>query len=153
MKHRYITSQKEIDSIINKCQVCYVSMVDNQNKPYVIPFNFGYHDGIIYLHSSQKGLKIDILKHNPSVCVVFSTDHELRYQSEDVACSWSMKYKSVQAFGEVQFIDDIDKKREILASVMKNYTEKEFSFNLPALKEVCTFYINVERFSARVYGY
>jgi len=153
MHHRYITDQKEIDAIINKCQVCYVSMVDEQNKPYVVPFNFGYSEGVIFLHSAQKGLKIDILRKNPSVCIVFSTDHELRYQSEQVACSWSMKYRSVQAFGQVEFIDDVEKKTEFLKRVMSNYTDKEFVFNAPALREVCTYFVKVERFSARIYGY
>lgn len=153
MHNRYITDQKEIDAIIKKCQVCYVSMVDSDNKPYVVPFNFGYVDGVIYLHSSPKGLKIDILKQKPSVCIVFSTDHELRYQSEQVACSWSMKYKSVQAFGEVEFIEDIEEKGAILHKVMKNYTEKDFTFSAPALREVCTYIVKVQRFSARVYGY
>lgn len=40
MHHRFITDQKEIDEIINKCPVCYVSMVDENNQPYVLPFNF-----------------------------------------------------------------------------------------------------------------
>jgi hypothetical protein len=153
MKHHYLTDQVEIDRIIERCEVCYVSMVDEQNQPYVVPFNFGYEKGIIYLHSSQRGLKINILKQNPAVCIAFSTDHQLRFQSEQVACSYSMKYRSVLAFGKVEFVEDIDQKRDHLNKVMLHYTQKPFTFNPPSLREVCTFKVNVEKFTARVYGY
>jgi nitroimidazol reductase NimA-like FMN-containing flavoprotein (pyridoxamine 5'-phosphate oxidase superfamily) len=153
MHHRFITDQTEIDAIINKCQVCYVSMVDKNNLPYVLPFNFGYINGVIFLHSSQKGLKIDILRKNPSVCIAFSTDHQLRHQSESVACSYSMKYRSVLAFGKVEFIDDMDQKVEFMNQVMSHYTDKEFTYNAPSLREVCTYKVNVEKFTAKIYGY
>ena len=81
MRAKIITLQRDIDEIIAKCDVCYVGMVDETGAPYVVPFNFGYEDGVIYLHSSHTGLKIDILKKHPEVCVVFSADHMLRAQS------------------------------------------------------------------------
>jgi hypothetical protein len=34
-------------------------------------------------------LKMEILKSRPQVCIVFSTDHLLKAQSEQVACSYS----------------------------------------------------------------
>jgi len=153
MHPRFITDQKEIDEIINKCQVCYVSMVDENNLPYVLPFNFGYSNGIIYLHSSQKGHKIDILKKNPAVCISFSTDHQLRNQSEQMACSYSMKYRSVLAFGKVEFYDDVDQKIESFNTLMAHYTDREFNYGMPSLREVCTYKVKVEKFTAKIYGY
>jgi uncharacterized protein len=153
MRHRFITDQKEIDEIIKKCQVCYVSMVDENSQPYVLPFNFGYSDGVIFLHSSQNGHKIDILKKNPSVCIAFSTDHELRYQSVQMACSYSMKYRSVLAFGKVEFIKEPEQKVEFLNIVMSQYTDKDFTYSEPSLREVCTYKVKVERFTAKIYGY
>jgi nitroimidazol reductase NimA-like FMN-containing flavoprotein (pyridoxamine 5'-phosphate oxidase superfamily) len=128
-------------------------MVDENNLPYVLPFNFGYKNGDIFLHSSQKGHKIDILRKNPSVCIAFSTDHQLRYQSVQVACSYSMKYRSVLAFGKVEFIDDMDEKAEFFNTVMAHYTDREFDYNAPALREVCTYKVKIEKFTAKIYGY
>jgi uncharacterized protein len=153
MRVKIITLQRDIDEIIGKCQVCYVGMSGDDGMPYVVPFNFGYKDRVIYLHSAQQGMKIDILKKNPKVCVVFSTDHELHHQSEHVACSYSMHYRSVQAFGEVEFIDDIEQKVGILNIVMANYADREFTYNAPSLREVCTFKVNVNRFSGKIFGY
>jgi uncharacterized protein len=153
MKHRTLTNVKEIEEIIRKCQVCHVAMIDQECKPYIVPMNFGFKGAVIYLHSSKIGKKIGILKNNPEVCIEFSTDYLLRYQNEDVACSWSMKYRSVLAYGKVKFIEDDQQKSEHLDLIMKNYTPKEFKYNPPSIREVCCWKVNVERFEGRVYGY
>ena len=153
MKSKVIDKQEEITSIINKCQVCHVAMVDQQGNPYLVPMNFGFEEGVIYLHSSRSGKKIEILKNNPEVCIEFSTDYFLRYQNEDVACSWSMKYRSVLAYGRVTFIEDETEKVNHLNMIMRNYTPKDFKYNPPSIREVCCWKIVVEKFEGRIYGY
>jgi hypothetical protein len=153
MKSKVIDKQEEITSIINKCQVCHVAMVDQQGKPYLVPMNFGFEEGVIYLHSSRSGKKIEILKNNPEVCIEFSTDYFLRYQNEDVACSWSMKYRSVLAYGRVTLIEDETEKVNHLNKIMRNYTPKDFKYNPPSIREVCCWKIVVEKFEGRIYGY
>ena len=150
MKSRVVTLKQEIERIIVSCEVCNIAMIDLNNEPYVIPMNFGYESGVIYFHSSQTGKKIDILKKNPKVSVSFSTGHELRWQSENVACSYSMKYKSVLAFGKVGFVEDFDKKREALDIIMKNYTERDFKYSDPSIWEVMVFKVVVDKFEGRI---
>ena len=128
-------------------------MTDQENAPYVLPFNFGYSDRTIYLHSAKTGKKIDILKNNNKVCVAFSTDHELRWVNEEVACSWGMKYRSVLAYGKVVFIEDYDKKVIALNRIMGNYSERTFQYSKPAVNDVQTFKVVVEKMEGRAYGY
>ncbi|MBN2175835.1 MAG: pyridoxamine 5'-phosphate oxidase family protein [Bacteroidales bacterium] len=153
MKSRILHLQEEIDRVIKKCDACYMGMVDTSGNPYVIPMNFGYKSGEIFLHSAQTGKKIDILQKNNQVCVAFSTDHELRWQSEKVACSYGMKYRSVVAFGKVVFIEDYDQKVDALNVIMSQYTDREFSYNAPAVKDVNVFKVVVEKFEGKAYGY
>lgn len=153
MKNKAITEKKSIIDIILRCQWCHVAMVETENKPYVIPLNFGFRDDIIYLHGAGTGKKIDILKNNPAVCINFSTDHHLRYQNENVACSWSMKYRSVLAYGNVEFIEDLGEKEKALHIIMSQYAKQEFKFNLPSIREVKVMRVKVERFEGRTYGY
>jgi len=153
MKSRTVDHISGIIDIINKCDICYMGMTDQNNKPYVLPFNFGFDGKTIYLHSAQKGKKIDILENNPNVCVAFSTDHVLRYQNEEVACSWGMKYRSVLAYGKVEFIEDYDQKVDALNHIMKKYAGKEYTYNEPAVIDVKTYKVVVEKFDGRVYGY
>ncbi len=153
MKNKTILDDQQIEEIIKKCDVCNVAMVDALNKPYVIPMNFGYENKVIYLHGAPQGKKIDILKLNNSVCISFSTDHELRFQSEGVACSYSMKYRSVIAYGKVEFIHDPATKIDALNVIMKNYTDRKFKYNDPAIRDVNVFVVKVEKLEGRIYGY
>lgn len=153
MKSRNITLKEEIERIIKSCEVCNVAMIDLDDKPYVVPMNFGYNNNCIYLHSSPNGKKIDILKKHSSVCISFSTDHLLRWQSEKVACSYSMKYRSVLAFGQVEFVSIKEEKIAALNQIMKQYTDKEYKYSDPSVKEVMVYKVNIEKMEGRAYGY
>jgi len=153
MKHKTDIKPEEIEDIIGRCDVCNLSMVDQDGFPYVVPMNFGYRNNTVYFHGAPTGKKIDILRNNPKICISFSTDHELRYQNEKVACSWSMKYRSVIAYGVVKFVDDPEEKVKILNIIMTNYTDKEFKYSPPAVREVNVFKVEIEKVDGRVYGY
>jgi uncharacterized protein len=153
MRHRSISDPVEIREIIDNCIVCHVAMVDTEGNPYLLPFNFGMKDNIVILHSAQNGKKIDILRKNPRVCVAFSTDYVLRYVNEEVACSWSMKYRSVLIYGQVEFIEDNDEKVEAMNIIMLKYAKKDYGYNLPAIKEVAAYKVIPDEITARVYGY
>ena len=144
MKSRFNLKQREIEEIINKCEVCTLSMIDENNMPYALPFNFAYEDGIIYLHSAPEGKKISILENNNNVCISFSSDYQMYIQSEKVACSFSMKYRSVLVFGKVEFCDheDLEMKQKVLDLFMHKYSpgKNEYKFSAPALKNVKMFY-------------
>jgi nitroimidazol reductase NimA-like FMN-containing flavoprotein (pyridoxamine 5'-phosphate oxidase superfamily) len=143
----------KIAQIINKCDVCYVGMADSNNMPYVVPFNFGFKDGIIYLHSAQQGKKMDILRHNNKVCVAFSTDHLMAWQHPDVACSYLMKYRSVQVFGHVEFVEGFDEKIEALNIFMQKYTGRDFNYGAPSIHEVCVYKVVVSEMFGKELGY
>jgi len=154
MKVSALESMARKEEVINKCDVCNVAMVDLENRPYVLPFNFAYKEQVLYLHSAPDGRKIDVLNSNNRVCVSFSSDHKLYHQNENVACSYSMKYKSVLLYGEVSFIEDLDKKKEILNLIMEKYTSRnEFKYSLPALKNVRIIKIPVDKLDGRAFGY
>lgn len=153
MKKRDLTFKPELELIIWKCDVCNLAMVDPDGKPYVIPMNFGYDGEYVYFHSARTGKKVDLLKATPDVCISFSTDQHLRWVNEEVACSWGMKYRSVLAYGKVEFIDDYDQKEAALKVIMKNYSEIDFTFNAPAVKDVLVFRVKVDKLHGRALGY
>ena len=152
MRKRTIDKKSEIEKIILQSDVCYIGMVDKENKPYVLPFNFGYQDDVVYFHSAPEGKKIDIFQENNEVCVVFSVEHELKYVNKEVACSYGMKFKSVQAFGKVEFVEDFDKKVDALNIIMSNYTDVNFEYNKPAINGVKIWIVKVEKLEGRALG-
>lgn len=152
MKTVILEEQEIVENIISQADICYVGMVDEQNTPYVIPMNFGYKDGVIYLHSGPTGHSIDILNMNNNVCVTFSIDHELVFQHPKVACSYRMKAKSVICRGKVCFIENLDDKRDALNIIMSHYSDKTFEYSEPAVKNVKIWEIPIDNISAKEYG-
>jgi nitroimidazol reductase NimA-like FMN-containing flavoprotein (pyridoxamine 5'-phosphate oxidase superfamily) len=152
MKTVILEEQEIVENIISQADICYVGMVDEQNAPYVIPMNFGYKDGVIYLHSGPTGHSIDILKVNNHVCITFSIDHELVFQHPQVACSYRMKAKSVICRGKVCFIENLDDKRDALNIIMSHYSDKTFEYSEPAVKNVKIWEIPIDSISAKEYG-
>ena len=112
MKTWVHTDKAFMESVIRQSPICFVGLADTDGTPYVLPMNFGYHEGVIYLHSAQQGRSISILERNPRVCVAFSIDNTLVYQHPDVACSYRMRSKSVIAWGKVAFVDNAEGKVE-----------------------------------------
>ena len=123
MKTLIITEKEEIEQIIAKCTVCFVGLADTDLTPYVIPMNFGYKEGTVYLHSAQ-----------------------------EVACSYRMRSKSVIGWGTVLFEEDFDKKKEALDIIMHQYTQKEFTYSDPAVKNVKIWKVALDTLTCKVFG-
>jgi nitroimidazol reductase NimA-like FMN-containing flavoprotein (pyridoxamine 5'-phosphate oxidase superfamily) len=147
-----ITEFEALENIIQHCETCHVSMVDGV-KPYVLGFNFGYSENTIYLHSVSYGKKIDILKKNPNVCVAFDTDYRLFARNQEVACSWRMAYKSVLAYGKVEFVENYDEKIVALKFLMKTYSNEDFKFNKPSVDNIMILKIRIEELTGRSFEY
>ena len=153
MKSNIITEKSEIEEVINQCEACYVSMVDGKGMPYNLPFNFAYEDNVLFFHSAPFGRKIDILKAKPDVCIAFSTAHDLHHHDIDVGCSYSMKFKSVIAYGKVEFFEDIEEKTLWMNKFMQKYTHRDFSYSLPAITNVACFKVVIGKISGKKRGY
>ena len=120
-KDKEIKDKKEIESIINRAEVCRIALSEN-NMPYIIPVNYGYKNNCLYIHSSLVGKKIDIIKKNNNVCFEMDIDHELCL-SED-PCASSMKYRCVVGFGKAIVMDNLQEKQEALDNIMNHYFPK-----------------------------
>jgi hypothetical protein len=154
MKSRSELSKSEIDEIINKCETCVIGMTDLDGSPYVLPFNFGYKNDKLYIHSGPTGKKISLWEKDSRVCISFSTDYKLNVRHENVACSYSMRYRSVLVYGDVVPITNLEEKAHALNVVMEKYSGRyDFTYNRPALENVRVFEIRFRKVEGRIYGY
>ena len=152
MKTVIIENKEQVEEIISRCDICFVGITDLEGNPYVIPMNFGYQDGVIYLHSGPEGGKVAMAERHPRICITFCEGHELVYMHRQVACSYSMKSRSVMCHGNVRFIEDMDEKRRILDIIMQQYTSDEFKYSEPAVRNVKVWEVKVEKMSCRSFG-
>ena len=84
---------REGESILKESRICRIGLVD-QDKPYIVPMNFGYKNGTLYIHSAKEGRKIDLMKKNPNVC--FEMDELVRLKKAKQACEWGVQYQSMK---------------------------------------------------------
>jgi len=149
-KEREITDLSEIEGIIQKAKVCRVAFVDGTG-PYIVPVNFGYERGALYVHGADAGHKIEILKKNNRVCFEMDADVEIR--SAEKACKFSLKYRSVIGTGKVRFLDKDEEKARALNVIMKHYSERDFTFSKPDLDSVLVWKIESDSLSGKKAGY
>jgi len=137
--------------MIKSAHVCRVGL-SLDDRPYIVPMNFGYADRTIFLHSALEGKKLEILRRNPQVCVEFDLDHELVQGAK--ACDWGMKFRSVIGFGRAVFLEDPDEKRHALHIIMRQYAGRgEFSFSDASLNNTAVIQIALEELSGKMAGY
>lgn len=152
MKTIAITNPAEIEEIIRRCPYCMVGLTDEEGNPYVVPMNFAYEAGTIYLHSGPDGGKIEMARRHPQVCITFCEGHELVYMHQQIACSYSMKSRSVICRGMVRFITEMEEKRRVLNLLMRQYTDNECRMAEPAVRNVLIWEIKVEQMSCKSFG-
>ncbi|MEG1748670.1 MAG: pyridoxamine 5'-phosphate oxidase family protein [Tannerellaceae bacterium] len=152
MKTLVHTEKEDIESIIKQCSICYVGLADTDGTPYVLPMNFGYRDGTVYLHSAQEGRSISILARNPKICITFSTDHDLVFQHPEVACSYRMRSKSVILWGKVRYEEEFCQKVKALDIIMQQYSDKSFQYSDPAVKNVKIWLVDIDKVTCKEFG-
>jgi hypothetical protein len=142
----------EIEKMLKKAVVCRLGLCIN-NKPYVVPMNFGYKNNCLYLHSAKEGKKIEMIKVNPRVCFEVEVDAEL-VDGGEVACKWGMKFISVIGNGQARIIEERTEKKEALDILMSQYSERtEYEYQDKQLDAVAVIEIRIEDLSCKKSGY
>lgn len=152
MKTVVIEEKERMEEVIRQCEVCFVGITDREGNPYVVPMNFGYENGTLYLHSGPEGSKLEMLAVNSRVCITFSRGHELVCQHPKIACSYSMRSESVMCRGNVEFVEDMDEKRRVLGIIMRHYTDNECGYSDSAVRNVKVWRVPVDRMTCKVFG-
>ncbi|MDR3337809.1 MAG: pyridoxamine 5'-phosphate oxidase family protein [Treponema sp.] len=151
-KDREITDTRELLEIIKANKVCRLGMAD-ENRPYVIPLNYGFEfegdDLILYFHCADEGKKIDVLKKNPEVCFEIDGEHQLTQGKND--CEYGFNFASIIGFGTVKFLEKEAEKIHALEQLMRHQTgeDRDFQFAPPHIKAVTVFKVETHSFTGK----
>ncbi|MEN8201841.1 MAG: pyridoxamine 5'-phosphate oxidase family protein [Bacteroidota bacterium] len=121
-KNQEIKDKQVLEEILSHAVIIRIAMVD-RGEPYLLPFNYGYRSNCIYIHSAQKGKKIDVLSRNPRVC--FEVEQQADLVKGPLACDWSTLYRSVIGYGTIEIISDYAQKQEGLEIIMSQHGAPE----------------------------
>lgn len=136
------TKKEKVEKLLKEAVVARLAMcVDD--KPYLVPVNFGIGEGVLYFHSGNKGTKVEALTKNPQVA--FEMDADVEVVRKEDACKWSMKYKSIVGTGKVVKLTDGEEKRKGLDRLMEHHAPGEtFSYNEKMLAATNVYKVEIE---------
>jgi hypothetical protein len=117
-KEKEITEKVIIEEIFRQNDVGRLGMAVD-NMPYVVPMNFAYFNGSIYLHSHRDGTKMSYIKQNPNVC--FEVDDGEIITGEN-PCDFSWRYKSAIVYGKARIIESDEKRLKALGVISDKYS-------------------------------
>ena len=138
-----IQSKDKIIQFLNSQPVGRIASLDSNGYPQIIPMNFVYHDGVIYMHSHPFGEKLDNIRRNPNVG--FEVDEHIcflpsYYFHPTDASQADTLYISVVMKGKAEIVHDNEEKAIALNALMEKYqTEGRYETldsNMPSVHEV-----------------
>ncbi len=141
-----IKDDNGIRGIIENGLVCRLGLCDGQ-QPYVVPMNYGYRDGCLYMHCAREGRKIDILKINDRVCI--EVDVDVRIVRGDAPCRWTTKYRSVIGFGRARIIDDETEKKAGLDVIMAHHGASGGEYDEKSLRRTSVIKVVLENMTGK----
>ena len=150
-KDKEITDKAAIEEILQKAQVCRLALCEN-NIPYIVPMNYGYKDGYLYVHGAKEGKKTDMIAANPNVCFEVDMDHEL-VKGEN-GSEWTYKYHSVIGYGKAEILQAFEEKKQGLDIIMEHYSGSfEHQYPEAAVHAVSVIRIKIEEMTGKKSGY
>lgn len=130
-------SQEEAKRLLSEQFVARLGCVLEDGEPYVVPINYLFKNGFIFIHSLL-GLKVEALRANPKACI----------QVDDIKSFF--EWRSAIAFGEFEEITDATEReefrREMLARFQKlTPVETVVKHGENTIAEMVLFRIHIKR--------
>ena len=88
-----------------------------------------------------------ILRENPKAC--FEVDIDTEVVPSEKACDWTMRYQSVVGFGDVEFIEELEGKREAMSIIMQQYSDEVKPIEDSALSSVTLLKLTVSTMTGK----
>ncbi|MDP8888081.1 MAG: pyridoxamine 5'-phosphate oxidase family protein [Thermoproteota archaeon] len=143
VKKYEIQSRHNMIEFLNSQPAGRIASLDGNGYPQVIPMNFVYHAGVIYMHSHPFGEKLDNIRRNPNVG--FEVDQHIcflpsYYFHPTDASQADTLYISVVIKGKAELVQGHEEKALALNALMEKY-QKEGGYealdaNMPSVHEV-----------------
>ena len=119
-----IKSKEKLIEFLNKQETGRICSIDKDGYPQIIPMNFVFVNGVIYMHSHTRGEKLENIKQNSKVG--FEVDQSLEFLPSYFthptdASQADTLYISVVIKGTGTIVNDRKEKTLALNSLMKKY--------------------------------
>jgi len=107
----------QAEAFLKRAEVVRLGLVDAQG-PYIVPVNFGYASGRLYVHGPAEGRRLDAMIDEPRIC--FEAD-EGEIVRGSLPCDFTSRFSSVIGYGVARVLVSAEEKRHGLDVIMRHY--------------------------------
>lgn len=158
-KEKEITDRDEVLSVLRRALIIRLAMA-GRDGPYVLPVNFGHelpeHGdgwGVLYVHCSHKGRKMEMLRSDPRVCFEAETDVAVvPPRDPSNACDFGMRFRSVVGFGTAEILTGPEDVRHGLDVLMAHYSDQAYDYPDTVLRKTAILRIPIESLTGKKDG-
>lgn len=135
------------DHLLYHAPLAFVAMVESTG-PYVVPMNFAYAPGRLYLHTGP-GRKSAALTENPRVCIAISMDEE--FEKGPTPCEDGYAYQAVVVEGWAKLLEEHSEREEALRAIVAKYDPAAVDQPLDeaALAQTLVYAVIIDEFTYR----
>lgn len=151
-KDREITDKAELEALLRQGRVCHLAMLDpaDGGRPYVVPVNYAFHDGSLYIHGAASGRKASILRASPRVAFSILLSEELKPGAN--GCDWTTLYVSLAGEGLAEVVEAGEDKALALARFMEHYAPGPHELPAAAIARTMVARIEISSLSGKRNG-
>lgn len=102
--------------VVDKCAYATLALADKDGNPYCIPLSIVREGEKIFFHCAHAGLKVDLLRANPQVCI--SCVGEIAVPKGE----FSLAYESAVLFGQAEEVHEDEQKTHALRLLSERFT-------------------------------
>jgi nitroimidazol reductase NimA-like FMN-containing flavoprotein (pyridoxamine 5'-phosphate oxidase superfamily) len=145
-REQEITDPAELRRILREARVCRLAMSD-AGGPYLVPLTFALDGDDLILHSARAGRKIEALRRSPAVC--FEVEEGVEVAPAATACDFSMRFRTVIGFGDVEFVEDRAERARLLALFAPRYGAPGDPLPEVEIQRTCVLRVRVRELSGK----
>ena len=112
------TDPDKINRFLEQARTGYLGLTDGE-FPYVIPLNFVWWEGCIYIHGAAEGRKVSLIEQNPNVC--FTISEEYGTLADPVPAKTDTAYMSVMIQGTITALSDLETATAAMQQMLDKY--------------------------------
>lgn len=149
-KEKEILDKEVLEKILAESEICRLGLID-EGEAYIVPVNYAFHNGIIYIHSAPNGRKMNLIKKNGSV--TFEIEYPGEITENEVPCEWSAKYRSIMGKGSITIETGKEEKITGLNLIMKKYGAKgDLKYNESSLSRMVLLILKINSLTGKQSG-
>ena len=108
-----------------------VIALSRDDLPYIVTLSYGYDTGrkALYFHTAHRGVKLDYLRANPSVCATVIEDHGY------IMGECAHGYRSVVLYGQLVHVDGLEEKKHGMDVMLRHLEDDPDAVKKRSLKD------------------